>query len=71
MSYELRGVEWRLILSTKLVVTVTSIDGSKKNNFRSFICGQSSTTTANFVNIGPADVEEAEGLTEIDKIFKK
>ena len=29
----------------------------EKNNFRSFIYGQSSTNPANFVKLGPVDVE--------------
>jgi len=49
-----------------LVATATSFEGSK-NNFRSFIYGQSSSTNlANFVKIGPVDVEII-GLTEITK----
>jgi len=39
----------------------------EKNNFRSFIYSQSSTNPANFVKIGPVDVETI-GLTEITKI---
>jgi len=42
-----------------------SLEGSK-NNFRSFIYGQRSTSPANFVKIGPVDVEII-GLTEINK----
>jgi len=49
--------------ATKLVATATSLEGSK-NNFRLFIYGQSSTNHANFVKIGPVDVEII-GLTEI------
>jgi len=30
----------------------------EKNNFRSFVCGQSSTNPANFVKIGPVDVDK-------------
>jgi len=40
----------------------------RKNNFRSFIYGQSSTSPANFVKIGQVDVEII-GVTEITKIF--
>ena len=36
----------------------------EKNNFRSFIYGRSSSNPANFVKIGPVDVEII-GLTEI------
>jgi len=43
---------------------------ARKNNFKSFIYGQSSTNPANFVNIGPVDVEII-GLTEVTKIFLK
>jgi len=43
----------------------------RKNNFKSFIYGQSSTNIANFVKIGPVDVEII-CLTEIIKnIFLK
>ena len=38
----------------------------QKNNFRSFIYGQSPTKRANFVKIGPVNVEII-GLTEIIK----
>ena len=68
MSYELQGVEWRSILPTKLVATATSLEGSKKNNFRPLIYGQSSTNPENFVKIGLVDVEIT-GLTEIIKIY--
>jgi len=58
-------------LSTKLVATATSLEGSKKNNFSSVICGQSSTSPADFVKIGPLDVEMT-GPTKTTKIqFKK
>jgi len=40
----------------------------RKNNFRSFIYGQSSTNPTNFAKIGPVDVEII-GMTEITKIF--
>jgi len=66
MSCELQGVYWRSILPTKLVATATTLEGSKKNNFRSFIYGQSYTNPANFVKIGPVDVEII-GLTEINR----
>jgi len=69
MSCELQGVECRSILPTKLVATATSFEGSK-NNFRSFICGQSSTNPAHFVKIGPVDVDII-GLIEITKICIK
>jgi len=42
----------------------------EKNNFRSFIYSQSSTNPANFVKIGPVDVETIR-LTEINKNIKK
>ena len=42
----------------------------EKNNFRSFIYGQRPTNLANFVKIGPVDVETI-GLTEITKYAKK
>jgi len=45
------------------------LDGSKKNNVRPFIYGQSSHNSANFVKIGPVDVEII-GLTEITNFFK-
>ena len=44
----------------------TSLERSKKNNFTSFIHGQSSTNPVNFVKIGPVDVEII-GLKEITK----
>jgi len=50
----------------KFVAMATSFEGSK-NNFRWFIYGQSSTIPANFVKIGPVDVET--GLTKVDKTF--
>ena len=40
----------------KPVATATSLEGSK-NSFRSFIYGLRSTSSANFVKIGPVDVE--------------
>ena len=53
-----------------MVATATSLEGSKKNNFNSFIYGQNSTNPANFVKIDPVDVEII-SLTEITKnIFK-
>jgi len=59
----------RSILSTKLVATATSLEESKKNNFNSFVYGESSTNGANFAKIGPVDVEMV-GLTEITKRYK-
>ena len=51
-------------MSTKLVAVATSLERSKKwPNFRSFICGQSSTKPANFAEIDPVDVETV-ALTE-------
>jgi len=41
----------------------------RKNNFRSFTYGQSSTNPENFVKFGLADVEII-GLTEITKNIK-
>jgi len=58
----LQGVELRKILPRKLVAT--------KNNFRSFIYGQSSTLPANLVKNGPVNVEII-GLTKISKKQKK
>jgi len=52
----------------KFVAMATSFEGSK-NNFRWFIYGQSSTIPANFVKIGPVDVET--GLTKVAKTFFK
>jgi len=63
MSSELQGQHCRSILHTELVVMATSLEGSGKY-FRPFIYGQSSTNPANFVKIGPVDVEII-GLTEI------
>jgi len=54
-------------LPIKLVATATPLEGSK-NIFISFIYGQRSTNTANFVMIGPVDVEII-GLTEITKRY--
>jgi len=56
-------------LPTKLVDTATSLEGSKKSNFRSFIYCQSVTNPANFMKIGQVDVEIID-LTEITKIFR-
>ena len=53
-----------------MVATATSLEGSKKNNFNSFIYGQNSTNPANFVKIDPVDVEII-SLTEITKIYLK
>ena len=53
--------------TTKLVATATSLERSTKN-FRSFIYSQISTNPANFVKIGPVDVEII-GLIKIAKIF--
>ena len=53
------------MLPTKLVTTAMSF-GGLKNNFRSFIYGQSSTNPADFMKIGLVDVELV-GLTEITK----
>ena len=47
----------------KSVATATSLEESKKIT-RSFIYGQNFTNPANFVKIGPVDVEIV-GLTEI------
>jgi len=52
-----------------LIVTATSLEGSKKITSDPFIYGQSSTIPANFVKIGPVDVEI--GLTEITKNILK
>ena len=69
MSYELQGVEWRSILPTKLVAAATSLEGSK-NNYGSFICGQSSTNPANFVKIDLIDAEII-GVTKVTKNILK
>jgi len=45
-NFELE-VDWKSILPTKLVAAATSLEGSKKTNFRSFICSHSSTIRAN------------------------
>ena len=58
----LQGVELRKILPRKLVAT--------KNNFRSFIYGQSSTLPANLVKNGPVNVEII-GVTKISKKTEK
>jgi len=42
--------------------------GIAKNSFSSLIFGQRSTNPANFVKLGPEDVEII-GVTEITKIF--
>ena len=47
-----------------------SLEESKKSNFRSFIYGERSTNPANFVKIGPVDIE-INVLTEITEIFLK
>jgi len=57
------------MLPTKLVTTAMSFGGLKKNNFWSFIYGQSSTNPADFMKIGLVDVELV-GLTEITKNIK-
>jgi len=61
----IQGEYWRSILPTKLVATAKSLQGSKKCS-GSFIYGQSSTNSANFVKIGSVDVDII-GLTEITK----
>ena len=67
MSCELQGVHWRSILPTILVAVAMSVM-DRKNNVRPFIYGQSSHNSANFVKIGPVDVELI-GLTEIINFF--
>jgi len=53
-----------------MVAMATTLEGSKKTIFRSFIYSQSSTNSVNLVKIGPVDVEIT-GVTEIVKnIFK-
>jgi len=49
-------------MPTKLVATATSVERSK-TNFRSFIYSHSSTKPANWLKIGPVDVQII-GLTE-------
>jgi len=53
---QVKCVDWRSILPTKLVATATSLDGS-------FMYSHSSTNPANWVKIGPVDVQ-TKGLTE-------
>jgi len=60
-----QGVDLTLILPTKLVAMAMSLERSK-NNFSSFIYGQSSTSPANFVKIRLVDIEIS-GLKEITK----
>ena len=48
----------------KLIAMTTSLEGSKKNNFRSFTYSQCSTNPATFVKISQVDVELID-LTEI------
>jgi len=54
-------------LPTILVAVAMSLM-DRKNNVRPFIYGQSSHNSANFVKIGPVDVEII-GLTEIINFF--
>jgi len=49
-------------MPTKLVATATSVERSK-TNFRLFIYSHSSTKPANWLKIGPVDVQII-GLTE-------
>jgi len=70
MPCELQSEGKRSVLPRKLAATAKSPEGSKKNNFRSFIYGQSSTNPENFVKIGPVYVEII-GLTEITENLKK
>jgi len=55
--------------STKICCHGNVLFEGSKNNFRWFIYGQSSTIPANFVKIGPVDVET--GLTKVAKTFFK
>jgi len=52
----------------KKFVAVAAALGESKNNFRSFIYGQSSTVPANFVKIGLVDVKIM-GLKEITEKY--
>jgi len=54
----------------KKLVAMTTYLRDRKIYLRSFICGQSYTILANFVKIGPVDVEII-GLTEITKKYFK
>ena len=54
----------------KLVITTATFVEGSKNNFSSFINGQSSTNPAHFVKVGLVDVEII-GLTEITKEYNK
>ena len=65
MSCKIQGEGMRSILPTKLVAMATSFEGSK-NNFRSFIYGQSFTNSTNVVQISLVDVEIIDP-TEITK----
>jgi len=56
------------IQSTKSLLPWQQPLGNQKNNFRSFIYGQSSTVPANFVKIGLVDVEIM-GLKEITEKY--
>ena len=57
MSRELQGKYCRSTLPTTLEAIAKFLGESKKNNFGSFIYGESSTNSANAVKIGPVDVE--------------
>jgi len=55
----------------KVIAAASSIvSRDRKTELRSFIYGQSFTNPANFVKIGPVDVEII-GLTEINENTKK
>jgi len=68
MSCELQGGGRRSISPIKLVATATSLEVLKKDRSPSY--GQRSTSCANFVKIGPVDVEIID-LIKITKIYKK
>ena len=60
------GMDVKIILPTKLVVTAASLD--RKNPDRSSTAKLLATNPANFVEIGPVDVEII-GLREITEII--
>ena len=56
-------------MPAQLVAMATSLERSKKNNFRSFIYGQSFTRPANFVKIGSVDVVHVPLFSALPCIF--
>jgi len=70
MSFELQGEGMEVDFAPQNWLPWQHPLRDRKNNFRSFIYGQRPTNLANFVKIGPVDVEIIV-LTETTKYAKK